>query len=351
MCVDKYIDLLKRLIATPSISHDEDATARILSDFLESEECVVERIFNNVIVRSKHSSSSKPTLLLNSHHDTVKAVSGYTRAPFTPVVEGDKLYGLGSNDAGASVVALIATFLHFRDLALPFNIILVISAEEEVSGKDGISAVLPLIGKIDMAIVGEPTNMQVGVAERGLVVLDCISKGKSGHAARNEGINAIEIALDDIARLHQLHLPRHSTLLGPVKFSVTQIDAGTQHNVIPDRCRFVIDVRTTDAYSNEEIVEIVRKEFKSEVSPRSTRLRASAIDSNHPLVQAAKAIGADTFVSPTMSDMALMPFPSIKIGPGDSARSHSADEFIYLSEIQSAIDSYISLITNLQKFF
>lgn len=348
MPVTPYIELLQRLIATPSVSRDEDATASILMQFLSEHGCNVSRIYNNVIARSANWSDDRPTLMLNSHHDTVKPSPGYTRNPFEPAVRGDFLYGLGSNDAGGALVSLVAAFLHFEEFMMPFNIILVLSAEEEVSGCNGIEAVLPQIGKVDMAIVGEPTSLRAAVGERGLVVLDCVASGVSGHAAREEGVNALYLALDDISRLRSLALPRVSPLLGPVKFSVTQIEGGTQHNVVPDRCRFVVDVRTTDTYTNEEIVDIVAGLLTSRVTPRSTRLRASAISQDHPLVRAAVGIGSGTFVSPTMSDMALMPFQSLKIGPGDSSRSHTADEYIRLSEIEAGINLYKSLIYNLK---
>lgn len=338
------IELLKRLIAVPSPSRGEAGTADLLYAFLEAQGAGPERLYNNVYARSAGFDPARPTLLLNSHHDTVRPAATYTRDPYTPSVEGDRLYGLGSNDAGASVAALTQVFLALRDKPLPFNLLLALSAEEECSGERGMRALLPQLGPIDMALVGEPTGMQAAVGERGLVVLDCTAHGKSGHAARCEGINALYIALDDIARLRSLRFERESELLGPVGIAVTQIEAGTQHNVVPDVCRFVADLRTTDAYTNEQTVELLRSALRSDAVPRSTRIRASALDAGHPLFRAAVAAGRKTFVSPTTSDMALMPFPSLKMGPGDSARSHTADEYVLLSEIGEGIAVYKNYI-------
>ena len=321
---DEAVGLLRELIARPSHSRSEEATAGLLFDFLAERGAAPERLHNNVWARAEGFDPARPTLLLNSHHDTVRPAGGYTRDPYTPTVEGDRLYGLGSNGAGASVVCLTETFLAWRQRPLPFNLVLALSSEEECMGEHGMRALLPALGRIDMALVGEPTRMQAAVGERGLVVLDCTARGRSGHAARGEGVNALYIALDDIVRLRTLRFERCSELLGPVGIAVTQIEAGTQHNVIPDRCRFVVDVRTTDAYTNEETVELLRRELRSEAVPRSTRVRASALAAEHPLCRAARAAGCTIFVSPTTSDMALMPFPSLKMGPGDSARSHTA---------------------------
>lgn len=347
MQIEEYISLLCTLISTPSLSGHEDESAFIIEKFLSLHGCNVERIGNNVIARSFLWDQSKPVLLLNSHLDTVKPSVGYTRDPFLPVIEGDLLYGLGSNDAGASVVAMIATFLNFRESNLPFNIMLALTAEEETSGINGIRTVLDKHPRIDMAIVGEPTSLKVGIGERGLIVLDCEAIGVSGHAAREEGVNAIYNAMVDIDILRNLKLEKCSSILGPVKFTVTQINAGTQHNVVPDRCRFVVDVRTTDAYTNEQIVSIVKEKIRAEVKARSTGLRASAVDMSHPLVKASKAAGLSTFVSPTMSDMTHMPFPAIKIGPGDSARSHTSDEYVRISEIEQGVSVYKSIINSL----
>ena len=298
-------------------------------------------------MRSEGFDPARPTLLLNSHHDTVRPAASYTRDPYAPTVEDGRLYGLGSNDAGASVVCLVETFLTFRARALPFNLVLGISAEEECMGENGIRALLPALGRVDMALVGEPTGMQAATGERGLVVLDCTAHGKSGHAARGEGVNALYIALDDIARLRSFRFERESELLGPVGIAVTQIEAGTQHNVVPDTCRFVVDVRTTDAYSNEETVEILRAALRSDAVPRSTRIRAAAVGGEHPLVKAAVAAGRETYVSPTTSDRTLMPFPALKMGPGQSSRSHTADEFVLLGEIAEGIAIYEKYIEKL----
>lgn len=343
------IELLRTLIATPSPSREEADTADLLFGFLQERDAAPQRLHNNIFARSAPFDAARPTLLLNSHHDTVRPAASYTRDPYAPVVEGDRLYGLGSNDAGASVVSLLQTFLTFREQPLPFNLVLALSAEEECMGERGMRALLPELGRIDMALVGEPTGMQAAVGERGLVVLDCKAHGKSGHAARNEGVNALYIALEDIARLREFRFDRTSGLLGPIGIAVTQIEAGTQHNVVPDSCRFVVDVRTTDAYSNEQTVEILRAVLSSEAVPRSTRVRASALDAQHPLARAAQASGRAAFVSPTTSDMALMPFPSLKMGPGQSSRSHTADEYILLSEIAEGIEVYENYISQLAR--
>lgn len=343
----RAIELLKQLIATPSHTRDEGTTADLLASFLEREGVEVERIHNNLIARSEGFDPTRDTLLLNSHHDTVRPAASYTRDPYAPTIEGERLYGLGANDAGASLVCLIETFLALRTAPLPFNLMLLISAEEECGGEHGIRACYDHLQDVEMAIVGEPTSMQAAVAERGLVVLDCVAKGKSGHAARGEGVNALYIALDDIARLRDFRFERESDVLGPIHLTTTMIECGTQHNVVPDECRFVVDIRTTDAYTNEETVEVLRKALQSELTPRSTRIRASVISEEHPLVRAAIKAGASTFVSPTASDRTLMPFPALKIGPGDSSRSHTADEFVLLGEIEQGIQTYHTIIENL----
>ena len=343
------IALLDQLIATPSVSRDEAATADIIEAFLKSHvKGTVQRIHNNVYVRSPHWDDALPTLLMNSHHDTVKPSASYTRDPFSPTHEEGRIYGLGSNDAGASAVSLIAAYRYHEATPLPYNIILAISAEEEVMGEHGMRALLPKLGHIDMALVGEPTGMQAAVGERGLVVMDCTAHGVRGHAARNEGVNAIDIAIRDIERLRNFHFERRSELLGDIKMTVTQINAGTQHNVIPDECRFVIDIRTTDAYTNEETARLVDQLIESDAKERSTRVHASAIYEDHPLVKAAVAIGRSTFVSPTTSDMALMHgIPSLKMGVGESARSHGADEFVLESEIVEGVKVYIDYLASL----
>ena len=326
---EEAVGLLRRLVATPSVSRDEARTGDLLHAVLAERGAAPARLHNNVWARSAGFDPARPTLLLNSHHDTVRPAASYTRDPYDPAVEGDRLYGLGSNDAGASVVALAETFLAFRSRPLPFNLVLALTAEEECMGERGIRALLPVLGPIDMALVGEPTGMQAAAGERGLVVLDCTARGRSGHAARNEGINALYIALDDIARLRTFRFERESALLGPVV------------------CRFVADIRTTDAYTNEETVEILRRAIRSEAVPRSTRIRAAAVADDHPLMRAARAAGRRTFVSPTTSDRTLMPFPALKMGPGESERSHTADEYVCLSEIAEGIAVYETYIEKL----
>ena len=349
---DDAVGLLRKLISTPSVSRDEKGTADIIECWLGERGASPRRIHNCVWAVAPGYDESKPTLLLNSHHDTVKPAPSYTRNPFSPDIEGDRLYGLGSNDAGGPAVSLAAAFMALRSERLPFNMILALTAEEEVMGEHGMRAMLPELERqgfrVDMAIVGEPTAMQPAVAERGLIVLDCVAKGVTGHAARNEGVNALYLALDDIVRLRTMTFPRVSPTLGPIKITVTQIEAGRQHNVVPDECKFVVDVRTTEAYTNEETARLINEAIGAEATARSYRVRASVIDSAHPLVKAAESLGLTPFVSPTTSDMALMPFPSLKIGPGESSRSHSADEFICLSEIEQAIPLYINLIKNIK---
>lgn len=342
------LQLLERMIATPSLSRQEDATAGIIYDYLAANGIAeVQRYKNNVWARTARWDDSKPTLLLNSHHDTVKPWTGGHYDPFTPTHADGRIYGRGSNDAGASVVSLVTTFIQLYREPLPVNLLLAITAEEEVTGANGIRALLPELPKIDMAIVGEPTQMQGAIAERGLMVIDGTAHGKAGHAARNEGVNALYKALDDIDRLRSFRPEKVSQVLGPIKVSVTQIDAGTQHNVVPDECHFVCDVRTTDAYTNEETLALLQGLVGSDLKARSTHIRASVLAADHPLAIAAKACGRELFVSPTTSDMSQMPFPSLKMGPGDSARSHTTDEFIYEKEIEEAIPLYVQLIKNL----
>jgi acetylornithine deacetylase len=352
----QYINLLQALIATPSFSREEDKTADIIQQFFQKKNIPTERKGNNVWAKNAHFTEGVPTVLLNSHHDTVKPVSGWTRAPFSPDIIDGKLYGLGSNDAGASLVSLIAAFCYFYDKQLPFNLLLLASAEEEISGKNGVESVLSNLPtsfptesgfrSSTVGIVGEPTLMGMAVAEKGLMVVDGIAKGKAGHAARDEGINALYIALQDIEAIRQFDFEKKSDLLGAVKMSVTQIQAGTQHNVVPDECRFVIDIRTNECYSNREVYEIIQKQVQSELIPRSFRLNSSKIDLKHPLILRGLELGLTYYGSPTLSDQALMPFPTLKIGVGDSARSHTADEYIYVEEIEKGIDMYIQLLQN-----
>jgi acetylornithine deacetylase len=343
----EIIELLQQLISIPSFSKEEDKTADVIESFLKQKGVVVKRHLNNVWATNKYYVSAKPTILLNSHHDTVKPNQGYTKDPFKAGIEDGKLYGLGSNDAGGALVSLLATFLHFYDKQLAYNLIFAASAEEEISGKNGIEALLPIIGKIDFAIVGEPTQMQLAIAEKGLMVLDCIAYGKSGHAAREEGINAISMAMKDIDWFNTFQFPKISPLLGPVKMSVTVINGGTQHNVVPGTCTFTVDVRVNECYTNEEVLEIISKNVECGIKARSLRLKSSFIAEEHPIVKAGKALGLKVYGSPTISDRALMPFPSLKVGPGDSARSHIADEFIYVEEIDKGIELYINMLNKL----
>lgn len=342
------VQLLKQLIATPSFSREEDQTAARIQEFFQSKGIATHRHLNNVWAMNQHFDASKPTLLLNSHHDTVKPNPAYTRNPFEAKVEDGKLFGLGSNDAGGPLVSLIATFLHFYPKQnLKYNIVLAATAEEEISGTNGVESIWTKLPAIDCAIVGEPTLTEVAVAEKGLMVLDCVAHGKAGHAAREEGVNAIYEALKDIEWFRTYQFPNVSPTLGEIKMSVTVIQAGQAHNQVPPECKFTVDVRATDAYSLEEILAVVKQNVTSSVTPRSLRLRPSGIPDTHPLVLAAKATNRKLYGSPTTSDQALIPVPSIKMGPGDSARSHSADEFIYLEEIERGINSYIALIENM----
>lgn len=344
---DSTLQLLSDLIATPSFSREEHATAARLEQFFSSYAIPFERSGNNVWVRSKYFDSSKPTLLLNSHHDTVKPNRDWKRDPFAPSIDEGKLYGLGSNDAGGALCAMMAAFVHTYETPLPYNIVLAATAEEEIAGSGGIESVFPVLGRIDAAIVGEPTTLCMAIAEKGLLVLDCTAHGASGHAARSTGINAISKALPDIEWFHSFRFAEESPALGPVKMTVTQIQAGTQHNVIPDRCTFVVDVRVTDRYTHEEVLATIRSHVACDVVPRSMRLRPSRIDSDHAIVVAAEQLGIPLFGSPTMSDQALIPVPSVKIGPGMSERSHTADEFIRLDELRNGIDTYIALLSTL----
>jgi acetylornithine deacetylase len=343
---DDAVALLIQLIQTQSFSREEAGTAAILEQFLAQHNIPAQRRGNNVWATSRDLDPHKPTILLNSHHDTVKPGVAWTYSPFGAVVEGDKLTGLGSNDAGASAVSLLAVFRYFYDRPTAFNLICAITAEEEVSGANGVKSILPELGKIDLGIVGEPTSMNAAIAEKGLLVLDGVALGRTGHAARNEGDNALYKALDDINWLRTYQFPNVSEMLGPVKMTVTQISAGTQHNVVPDECRYVVDVRPTECYTNEEILEIIRANVQATIAPRSTHLQSSGLSLEHPIVQKAVAMGKTTYGSPTLSDQALMHFDTLKMGPGDSARSHAPDEYILLSEIRSGITDYIELLTD-----
>ncbi|WP_192823418.1 M20 family metallo-hydrolase [Rufibacter sp. LB8] len=338
--------LLQQLISIQSFSREEAETAEAIAQFLQARGVEIHRKENNVWAFNRHYNPALPTVLLNSHHDTVKPHPSWTFDPFTPTVLDGKLYGLGSNDAGGCLVSLIATFLHFYERQdLKYNLVLAATAEEEISGRNGIELIYPELGAVEFAIVGEPTQMHLAVAEKGLMVLDCVVKGQGGHAAREEGVNAIYEALPDIEWFRTFRFPKESSFLGPVKMSVTVIQAGSQHNVVPDQCKFTVDVRMTDAYQPEEVFGIIREHVKSEVTPRSTRLRPSSIDREHPIVLSGVKLGRNLYGSPTTSDQALLNIPSLKIGPGDSARSHTADEFIYLSELEEGIALYIQLLT------
>jgi acetylornithine deacetylase len=344
----EVIDLLKTLIETPSFSKQEDKTADLIEAFLKKQNLPIFRKGNNLWAKSKYWDDQKPTLLLNSHHDTVKPVDSWTINPFEATIINEKIYGLGSNDAGGCLVALMATFIQlYEDPRLAYNLIYAATAEEEISGKNGVASILPQLGKIDLGIVGEPTQMKIAIAEKGLMVIDATTYGKAGHAAREEGENAILKAMQDIQWIQNFEFPKTSKWLGKIKCSVTQITAGTQHNVVPDQCQFVIDVRTTEAYTNEEIFKLLQENMQSELKARSFRLQASGIGETHPIIQTGKELGLKYFGSPTLSDQSLLPFPTIKIGPGDSARSHTADEFIKISEIQNGIHIYTKLLQKL----
>ncbi len=342
------VALLQQLIAIPSFSREETAVADFLERYIELKGYVVSRKENNIWLLSPGFDSAKPTILLNSHIDTVKPVSGWVHDPFIPLLENGRLLGLGSNDAGASVVSLLYAFFYLTQGQQSYNLIFAASAEEEVSGKNGIESLLQELPKIDFAIVGEPTQMNMAVAEKGLMVLDCTSTGIAGHAARNEGENAIYKALEDLEWFQTYEFAKKTDLLGPVKMTVTQITAGTQHNVVPDKCSFVVDVRSNEMYSNEEILEEIRSNVACDVQARSTRLSSTGTPLNHPIVMRGEQLKLSLFGSPTLSDQALMSFPSIKMGPGDSVRSHTADEFILTSEIVEAIEIYVELLDKLE---
>ena len=343
---NEAVALLKMLIAQSSFSKEEEKTADIIAAFLDSKGVPAHRLQNNVWARNKYFDPAKPSILLNSHHDTVKPNKAYTLDPFDPLERDGRLYGLGSNDAGGCLVSLIATFLYFfEDEDLSHNLILAASAEEEISGHNGIELLLPMLGKIEWGIVGEPTKLQLAVAEKGLLVLDCLSHGKAGHAAREEGDNAIYKALKDIEWFHTYRAPKVSELLGPVKMSVTVIDTDNRaHNVVPSQCHFVVDVRVNECYTFEDLLDIIRSHVSCEITPRSLRMRSSGIALDHPIVQSGRRLGRTCYGSPTTSDKALMPFPALKTGPGDSARSHTADEYIFLEEIAAGINGYIDLL-------
>ena len=342
--VSDAVELLKKLIATPSVSRNEKDAADIMEQTIRSYGFEPQREANNLWIIDPHYDESRPTLLLNAHIDTVKPVASWSRDPFSPDVEDGVLYGLGSNDCGGGLCSLLQIFRMLTEKPQSYNLIYLASAEEEVSGKDGITRALPLLPHIDLAIVGEPTGMNPAVAEKGLMVLDVIAHGKSGHAARNEGVNAIYEALDDMRWIRDYKFEKVSEFLGPTKMTLTVVNAGTQHNVIPDKCTMLVDIRTNEFYDNEEVYEFIRQHLKSEVKAHSFRLKSSRIDPEHPLIKKWVAMGMKPFGSPTLSDQALMHFPSFKLGPGESSRSHSANEFIRISEIRDAIAKYETLL-------
>lgn len=345
---ENSVSLLKKLIETPSLSGNEDEAAKIIRENLNDAGIIYKHLKNNTWCFNKHWDDNKPVILLNSHIDTVKPVDGWTVDPFKALLNDGRLIGLGSNDAGGPLVALLAVFKYFylrNDL--PFNIIFAATAEEEISGANGMAILVKQLERVDFAIVGEPTLMNLAVAEKGLIVIDCVVKGKAGHAAREEGINSIYLALGEIEKIKHYKFEKVSTQIGPVKMTVTQIEAGFQHNVVPDICKFVIDVRTNECYSNEQVVDIVRNLLNCEVHPRSKRLNSSGIEMNHPFVKKAQSLGINCYGSPTLSDQSLMNYKSVKMGPGDSARSHTANEYINLNEIKKGITTYIELLEGL----
>lgn len=349
--VTQAIELLKVLISTPSISREESNAADRLQTFIERSAPFItdiHRHINNVWCIAPGFDASRPTLLLDAHIDTVKPVSNWSKPPFTPIVEGDKITGLGSNDDGGSLVTLYQIFYNLCNTPQKYNTIFLASAEEEVSGKNGIESVIPLLPPISCAIIGEPTSMQPAIAEKGLMVLDCTAHGTSGHAARNEGINAIYNAMHDIEWFRTYSFPKKSALMGEVKMSVTQISAGTQHNVIPDNCKYVVDIRSNEHYSNKELLDYITTQVKSDVTPRSLRLNSSSIDLEHPLVKRVTELGLKPFGSPTLSNQAVLNIPAMKIGPGESTRSHTANEYILISEIRRGMELFTQILDGLE---
>ena len=357
--IDSLVKLLEDLVKLPSFSRQENDAADKLFEWLSRNVITPHRKGNNIWLCSDETSEKsfsggdsggsveRPVILLNAHIDTVHPVASYSRDPFTPSVENGKVYGLGTNDDGASLVALLAAYIDLTSRPQPYRLVWSATAEEEVCGKGGIELIFPELGKIDLGIIGEPTRMEMAVAEKGLMVLDCTSLGKGGHAAREEGVNAIYEALPDIEWFRTHRLPKESPYLGPVKMTVTQVNAGIQHNVVPDRCTFVVDVRSNGMYSNAELLDIIKHSVRCDVKERSTRLGSSHIDEEHPVVCRAKSLGIKTFGSSTTSNQTLSPFPTVKIGPGDSARSHTADEYIELDEILDGVETYVRLLDGL----
>lgn len=349
--MENTVRLLERMIETPSFSREEHEVSNMLYNHLIQRGVEVNRYKQNLWAVNKSYDPKKPTLMLCSHMDTVKPSPHYTRDPFEPIREAGRLYGLGSNDAGASVVSLISVFCEMYEAELNYNLLLAISAEEEIGGADGMTSLWGKLPKVDFVIVGEPTQMKCAIAERGLLVLDCVAKGRAGHAAREEGDNAIYRAIEAIEWFRSYEFPKVSPLMGSVKMTVTQINAGTQHSMVPSQCEFVVDVRPTDKYTNAELAELIAKEVECSVTPRSLRLNASAIEREHILVQSVEQLGVELFISPTTSDISVIPAPAIKIGPGDSARSHTADEYVYTKEIEEGVELYLKIIEKLNDYY
>ena len=341
------VKLLKKMIATPSLSREEYDVSLIIESFFHDRNIPTNRLKNNIWAVNKHFDANKPSILLNTHHDTVKPNKAYTLDPFVPVEKEGKLFGLGSNDAGASLVTLAQTFLHFYEAKnLTHNLVIALTAEEEISGLNGIELLFSELPNIQLAIVGEPTKMNLAIAERGLLVIDGVMEGTASHAAHPNADNCIEKCMQDLQHILAYKFPKVSDYLGDVKVTLSVINAGTQHNVVPDKCTFTLDVRVTDVYTNKEVFEIIQSEMKSKLTPRSFRLNSSSIPVDHPFVKAGIAIGRETYASPTSSDQAIIPCTSVKIGPGDSLRSHTADEFVYLNELEEGIDIYIKILEN-----
>ena len=343
--------LLRELVSIQSFSGEEHLRAEYLTNYFSEHNINIERIGNNIIVKQPHFDEAKATCMLNSHIDTVQPAKGYTFDPFNPPTSDEYVYGLGSNDAGASVVCLLQTFLHFYNQTLPFNLLLVLSTEEENSGVNGMRRLTEELSFVDFAIVGEPTGMRAAIAERGLLVIDGEAQGKSGHAARNEGVNAIYIALEDITKLLSVKFEKVSPAMGEVKLTVTQINAGTQHNVVPDTCTFVVDIRPTDCYTNPEIMEQLQAITKSKLTARSLTNKSSGTPQNHILMTCLNRLNVETYVSPTTSDWMRLNCPAIKMGPGESERSHQSDEFVFIKELEQGIDGYIHFINELTAIY
>jgi acetylornithine deacetylase len=347
--VKEAISLLRSMIQAQTFSGEEGPTADLIDTYLKTKGVKTERLHNNIIVRNSRWHEEKPTIILNSHHDTVKINNGWTKDPFGAEVEGDKLFGRGSNDAGGALVSLIATFVHYYDATLPFNLMLIASGEEENFGPNGVSSVLATLDfEPALGIIGEPTQMQLAIAEKGLIVIDGTTTGKAGHAARNTGINALYLAAEDINWIKSYEWPKVSPVLGPVKTTVTQIASGSQHNVIPDSCTYVIDCRVNEHYTLQEVLDILNDGTHAALKPRSLRWHPSGINEGHPIVAQGKKIGRAVLGSPTLSDQVHFTCPTIKIGPGISERSHTANEFIMLSEIEEGINIYIDLLKGLE---